>query len=149
VRVCAEWRESERRKGDTVSDGETFIAAICACPEDDTARLVFADWLEEHGEHERAAYIRNMILTPSRILVFKEQRDWMVLPEGILAIWGRGFVESVTCTAADFLRHADALLREHPITRVRLTTTEGLFMPSLQPGLLAERWPGIEFEVPT
>jgi uncharacterized protein (TIGR02996 family) len=33
----------------------------------------------------------------------------------------RGFVESVTLTAADFLRHAEALFRAQPITRVTLS----------------------------
>jgi uncharacterized protein (TIGR02996 family) len=35
-----------------------FLDAICAAPDDDTPRLVFADWLEEHGEPERAEFIR-------------------------------------------------------------------------------------------
>ncbi len=34
----------------------------------------------------------------------------------------RGFVESVTCSAEDWLRHADALLASHPVTAVTLTT---------------------------
>lgn len=41
-----------------MSDRQGFIAAICAQPDDDVARLVYADWLEEHGEAERAAFIR-------------------------------------------------------------------------------------------
>jgi uncharacterized protein (TIGR02996 family) len=35
-----------------------FLAAILAAPEDDTPRLVYADWLEEHGEVVRAEFIR-------------------------------------------------------------------------------------------
>jgi uncharacterized protein (TIGR02996 family) len=35
-----------------------FLLAICERPEDDTARLVFADWLDEQGESERAEFIR-------------------------------------------------------------------------------------------
>jgi uncharacterized protein (TIGR02996 family) len=31
---------------------------ILAHPEDDTPRVVFADWLEEHGAPERAEFIR-------------------------------------------------------------------------------------------
>lgn len=41
-----------------------FLSVIVSNPDDDTARLVFADWLEEHGEPERAAYIRLRILGP-------------------------------------------------------------------------------------
>lgn len=32
-----------------MSDEETFLRAICADPDDDTPRLVFADWLDEQG----------------------------------------------------------------------------------------------------
>src|SRR5262249_44727116 len=35
-----------------------FIRAIRESPGDDTVRLVYADWLEEHGDPERAEFIR-------------------------------------------------------------------------------------------
>jgi uncharacterized protein (TIGR02996 family) len=35
-----------------------FLAAICANPNDDTTRLVYADWLQENGQPERAEFIR-------------------------------------------------------------------------------------------
>lgn len=41
-----------------MSDGTAILAAILASPEDDTARLVYADWLQEQGEHGRAEFIR-------------------------------------------------------------------------------------------
>src|SRR4051812_18836685 len=37
---------------------EAFLSAIEADPADDTTRLVYADWLEEHGDGLRAEYIR-------------------------------------------------------------------------------------------
>lgn len=37
-------------------------------------------------------------------------------------IYRRGFVFSVTLTAHDWLDHGDAILAEHPVTEVRLTT---------------------------
>jgi uncharacterized protein (TIGR02996 family) len=37
---------------------EAFLQAIIESPDDDTPRLVYADWLEEHGQAERAAFIR-------------------------------------------------------------------------------------------
>jgi uncharacterized protein (TIGR02996 family) len=36
----------------------SFVKAIVECPADNTPRLVFADWLEEQGEADRAEYIR-------------------------------------------------------------------------------------------
>ncbi|HVL16313.1 MAG TPA: TIGR02996 domain-containing protein [Gemmata sp.] len=41
-----------------MSDESHFIAAMAADPDDDTPRLVFADWLDEHGQPERAEFIR-------------------------------------------------------------------------------------------
>lgn len=37
---------------------EDFLAVLKANPAADTARLVYADWLEEHGDDARAAYLR-------------------------------------------------------------------------------------------
>jgi uncharacterized protein (TIGR02996 family) len=42
----------------SMSDEEALLAAIYTNPGDHTARLVFADWLEEHGDSLRAAKIR-------------------------------------------------------------------------------------------
>jgi uncharacterized protein (TIGR02996 family) len=41
-----------------VSDRNAFLRAICEQPADDAPRLVFADWLDENGESERAEFIR-------------------------------------------------------------------------------------------
>lgn len=41
-----------------MSDRDSFLRAIVAEPDDDLPRLVFADFLDEHGEPERAEFIR-------------------------------------------------------------------------------------------
>src|SRR5262245_41301692 len=41
-----------------MSDEAAFLRAIQAAPTDATAKLVYADWLDEHGEPERAEYLR-------------------------------------------------------------------------------------------
>jgi uncharacterized protein (TIGR02996 family) len=38
-----------------------FLEDIVAHPDDDTPRLVFADWLEDEGDGERAEFIRVQI----------------------------------------------------------------------------------------
>src|SRR5262249_1690047 len=38
--------------------GKAILADIIANPEDDTPRLVYADWLEENGKETRAEFIR-------------------------------------------------------------------------------------------
>src|SRR5207249_2971021 len=37
---------------------ESFLTAIRDDPDDDNLRLVFADWLDDHDESERAALMR-------------------------------------------------------------------------------------------
>jgi uncharacterized protein (TIGR02996 family) len=39
----------------------SFLEAICTDPEDDGPRLVYADWLDEHGQPDRADFIRVQI----------------------------------------------------------------------------------------
>ena len=41
-----------------MSDRQPFIDSILAAPDDDGPRLVYADWLEEHEECDRAEFIR-------------------------------------------------------------------------------------------
>lgn len=38
-----------------------LLAAIVAEPDEDTPRLVYADWLQEHGDDEQAQFIRDSI----------------------------------------------------------------------------------------
>jgi uncharacterized protein (TIGR02996 family) len=41
-----------------MSDRDALLAAITANPDEDTPRLVYADWLEEHDQAKRAEFIR-------------------------------------------------------------------------------------------
>lgn len=95
-------------------------------------------------------------------------------PTEIDYLFARGFVEQVTCSAADWLAHGDAIAAAHPVRRVRLTTrpvVEGdeddvsrllrlagrekwFRVPySIRTGVLTEHilgleWPGVAFELP-
>jgi len=55
---------------------EPFLRAICTDPEDDTVRLVFADWLDENGDPERAEFIRLQV------------RRAQLKASGVEASWG-------------------------------------------------------------
>ena len=135
-----------------------LLAAVCANPEDDTPRLVYADWLEDHDLPERAEFIRvqcelarlacevpgycssgmgecwpclqaDELRRRERELLTGRWHEWFAVFSAVPTLCGnlpdpggfdrshfrrvtfaRGFVDSVTCTAADFLAHADALL---------------------------------------
>jgi uncharacterized protein (TIGR02996 family) len=41
-----------------MTEREALLKAVCDAPDDDLPRLVFADWLDEHGEPDRAEFIR-------------------------------------------------------------------------------------------
>lgn len=41
-----------------MTTADALIRAVLAAPEDDTPRLVFADWLDDHDQPERAEFIR-------------------------------------------------------------------------------------------
>jgi uncharacterized protein (TIGR02996 family) len=45
-----------------MSDADALLAAIRAAPDDDAPRLIYADWLDEHGQSERAEFIRLQVL---------------------------------------------------------------------------------------
>lgn len=44
-----------------MNDHDAFLRTICENPLDDAPRLIYADWLEERGEGERAEFIRCQI----------------------------------------------------------------------------------------
>lgn len=44
-----------------MTDHDALLAAICENPDDDTPRLVFADWLDEHERGEQAAFVRAQV----------------------------------------------------------------------------------------
>src|SRR4051812_25441081 len=95
---------------------EAFLAEIRASPEDDVPRLVFADWLEDHGDPARAEFIRAQVQMArmnwrepgyselkerSRKRLVEHHKDWLAgyPPELLTAHRGpafrRGFPEEV------------------------------------------------------
>src|SRR5271155_2098705 len=43
------------------NDGDALRQTILAQPDDDLARLVYADWLDENGQPDRAAFVRAQV----------------------------------------------------------------------------------------
>lgn len=140
-----------------MTDRRAFIGAIRANPEDDAPRLVYADWLDEYGEPERAEFIRTQIWLAKHVGKQPERPGYitrvdyppdstvpakqaiereLVETVGIDRLLGaerfqwdfwspevqRGFVESLRLPAADWLTHAAAILAEHLVREVTLTT---------------------------
>jgi uncharacterized protein (TIGR02996 family) len=122
-----------------MTEQEAFIQAIVETPDDDVARLIYADWLEDHGEPERADFIRSQIerarlpIGDARAMAmekreqalmrrfarrwFRPPRHWKV---GLNVLIHRGFPASLHVDAKSLLDHAEVFAR-WPITRLLRT----------------------------
>jgi uncharacterized protein (TIGR02996 family) len=109
---------------------DAFLQAIADEPDDDAVRLIYADWLDEHGDAPRAEFIRAQCgaetLPPGDERDALEDRaaDLLAQHEGAwlgpLAAhltepeFRRGFVERAGILSHHFLADADALFRIAP-----------------------------------
>lgn len=118
-----------------MTDRDTFVRQICEHPDDDTTRLVFADFLEEHGERQYAEFVRHEVARPEKdwrcgvdglgvtgALMFGTRtiRPPVGAPPGTCYVVRRGFVARVEATCEWFLKNAEAVFAEHPVTEVGL-----------------------------
>ncbi len=121
------------------SDRAAFVRAIADDPDDDLPRLVFADWLDEHGEPERAEFVRvqcALARVPRREapaeLVAREHelltahgQAWAAEWHGLRGVaWeglDRGFVSTFhVADVAEFVTSSEQALRAVPIGRLSL-----------------------------
>lgn len=243
---------------------DAILAAVLAAPDADTPRLVYADWCDDHGQPERAAFIRvqvelaRLIVRPLAEVMLHpnpassqaigpglvsgtlggspegvvagatvdwtasaglDQADWFYTGVGVvesvgqdryglrvrlrpipnegsrperdaarakrrelrvrarqlfatagqwqhewagpaapvipgqewddrLSWFSRGFIETVVCSAADWLAHADAIVKAHPVRAVALTTLPAGMAAGFAAHWFADRWPRITFMLP-
>src|SRR5260370_19777710 len=101
---------------DSRPDEIAFLRTIQEQPHDDAPRLVFADWLEEHGDTARAEFIRVQIDLaglgnddPRRPALAARERELLDAHQreliAALGDWGRG------------LRFATGMLEYVPVPR--------------------------------
>ena len=120
---------------------DALFQAILDSPDDESLRLVYADYLEEHGDLERSEFIRVQcrlahlpekdprqadLKARERALLQDHCTEW-VRPLGNLVKWPhffRGFVEWVDADPANFLVHAEKLLGLAPIREVSYSRWE-------------------------
>src|SRR5262249_17928038 len=117
---------------------EAFLKDIIEHPDDDTPRLIYADWLDEHGQPARGEFIRvqcELARLPEgderRAVLAAREKDLLAAHaaewSAPLVDWGvetpkfrRGLVESVKMTVRDFLDHAGELMAWAPVREVEL-----------------------------
>ena len=121
-----------------MTERRRHLDAILANPGDDLPRLVYADWLEENGESERAEYIRLAINNPHkdyycRCDMCRHEVRLMVKLYEPLCPWSdprdqyrvnRGFIAEIRGPLAALLEHGPAICAEHPVTAVEVTDRE-------------------------
>jgi uncharacterized protein (TIGR02996 family) len=117
-----------------------FLQDVREHPDDDTPRLVYADWLEEKGtptDTARAAFIRTQcrlaplaLDDPERLelqeqadeLLLRHEDEWVGPLRDLADDWQfeRGFVERVRISGEAFLANADRLTAATPLRAVEL-----------------------------
>jgi uncharacterized protein (TIGR02996 family) len=115
-----------------------FLQAIRAEPDDDAHRLVFADWLEDHGDAERAEFIRLQIeldKMDQRETGYAERQEraqalkdaglkrWLAKPTALRryrerVTFRRGFPDWIKMSVEEFVRDGAAILEVHPVRKL-------------------------------
>jgi uncharacterized protein (TIGR02996 family) len=120
---------------------DAFLEAIIEAPDDDTPRLIYADWLEENARPARAEFIRAQIeafsLPPgdprrkeredrAEALRREHERAWLGPLRAWLIGWRfqRGLVERVAVNAQTLLKHACTLFQMAPIHHAEIHRAE-------------------------
>jgi uncharacterized protein (TIGR02996 family) len=148
-----------------LTDRDALLGSVLASPEDDAPRLVYADYLEENGEADRARFIRRQIHnarnTGGRSYVRTRARDgafsdlvrakpWEhyrphhVTPMLVFSLasyarcvaWYRGFPAVVACSDRQW--HRVAHLFPGPVAVVAITAVSGAWGVVPYPGGVPE-----------
>jgi uncharacterized protein (TIGR02996 family) len=143
-----EWAETNPRavpgagppgKEDTSEAG--LLRAIREAPDDDAPRLVYADWLDEHDEPQRAELIRvqcelariplglraAQLRQREQELLDRHAADWAA-PLSVLVssyTFRRGLLEHVQITPDIFAQCADELFRAAPLRALTVDSNYG------------------------
>lgn len=138
-----------------------LLRAVCESPDDDTPRLVFADWLQENNEDGRAEFIRLQVKMAqvkdraqddwlgwqrlcAREQELREAHDeewWKELPDGpgyrLGRIFSRGFIETVFVSEwRPFVAHHERILASCPVVSLSVRcSVEFKWQPTM--GVLA------------
>ena len=120
------------------TDEQAFLSAILLHPDDDTPRLVFADWLDERAQGDdaaRAALIRAQCRLErataaserrgaekeAKALLKVHAKNWTapLRGAGLGESWTfrRGFIDGCSISPTHFVRHAELIFRHAPLLR--------------------------------
>jgi uncharacterized protein (TIGR02996 family) len=128
-----------------MSIGAALLEDICAHPADDGLRLIYADWLDDNGDPERAQYIRQQVSGESVEwdTWYNQEREWKNAMPTIPGIewvgFQRGFVETINVNDVAAFEQAAPLIR-------RTIPLRGVHLSAVSPGVLARPcFAGLDF----
>ena len=125
-----------------MSDGQHLLRAVVAHPDEDTPRLAYADWLDEHGDPDRAEFIR----VQCRLAATHDDPEWDALHareaelrqrhggewapfgsgRGVYGVtFRRGFAEVVSATAHAFAARGGLWGEQTPLRAAHLRRVAG------------------------
>jgi uncharacterized protein (TIGR02996 family) len=111
--------------------GEDLLAAVLARPDDETPRLVYADWLTERGDPRgfliqlqcalaRGTGPREELEKRARKLLDKHEARWVAPFQHLVEKWEwrRGFVEAAVAPGARIAPALEEIVRHTPLRRL-------------------------------
>jgi uncharacterized protein (TIGR02996 family) len=119
-----------------MSDHDALLQGVLDAPADDAPRLVYADWLDDHGQAERADLIRlqiDLARTPradprrqewqrrEKEILDRHAYEWAAPLGASVTQWAfrRGFIERVEAYLQHPAEATRAILRSNPIEYIR------------------------------
>lgn len=122
-------------------DPSGLLRWIVSEPDENTHRLVYADWLEENDQPSRANYVRSSAREPECVVLVaqNESPEWAEFPPRLRPFWwneranGRGFLLSIECNYADWIEHGDAVRAREWVPRVDLLGDAHMAMGGIGP----------------
>ena len=153
-------------------DERALLAAIEANPADDVPRLVYADWLDEHGSGVRAEFVRLQCEIAKKetlpraiqnryVDLWKRQQELfdnhlpdLLGPEsealaGFDVRFERGFPADLSVPVEEFLDHGERLAALRPLPRIEVTNVGSQFRAFTRlPGPVQGCVAGVEIQSP-
>lgn len=120
-----------------MNDRDSLRAAVFEHPDEDMPRLMYADWLQENGQHERGQFVRLQVEGAHAEPYSPQAREYEAAAQQLLERNGgawtrhiaervigwrfvRGFIEHAAVNAATFARDAGALFAAEPIRSLQI-----------------------------
>jgi uncharacterized protein (TIGR02996 family) len=116
---------------------DALLKAVIAEPDDDSPRLIYADWLEENGQEARAEFIRVQVALAWSREGSREYRELEARAEKLqrkhdiiwagpfreaTTHWGyyRGFIHHTTLSLRSFVNHRELLFAHSPLQGIEI-----------------------------